>query len=571
MGLSKKEAFKILELEQGASADEIELSYKQLALMWHPTKHNGSSTSVQNFEKLCQAYSALTDRDGAQKDSLTLDDMAALFQKAFNIGDSDDSSCDSCYGDVDGRQYCVNHKDAARAALHNGNELIAQEQKEKAQAQRKKSKKKKRRERKRQLKEQQEQGACAVTQEEHKVAILSGSEEKSKSSDGDQEEDDLDPNSAFVAAALNRKGRQGLATQAAPAVTKETKQEEEMSKANVMQSRELALQGNEMANQGLYKEAINLITQAIKLYSVEHRYFGNRSYCFYCLEKYDKALKDAEHAIELAPTWPKGYFRRGRAQVGLGLLNEAQRSFEEVLRLDPNCEEAVQELHAARLLVVCEAGFSENDARLALSCHGWKVEEAIDALLMDSASAPAAPRPLRPTTYPLQPPDVKMNPSNPNGLCSIWVGNVRPEVTEKMLTALFKMHGDIQSIRVMHERHCAFINYTNSTAAGRAMDALQGKELCGTRLLIRFPDNAFADRGSGVLVLKKQPVKCYTTTCRTTNKPAENSEPKPKIKGPVNGDECYFWRTTGCSYGEHCRYRHVPKNQGIDRKAWPTK
>jgi len=41
-----------------------------------------------------------------------------------------------------------------------------------------------------------------------------------------------------------------------------------------------------------------------------------------------------------------------------------------------------------------------------------------------------------------------------------------------------------------------------------------------------------------------------------------------KLTGPVNGDECYFWRTTGCQFGKNCHYRHLPEHKGIDRKPW---
>lgn len=47
------------------------------------------------------------------------------------------------------------------------------------------------------------------------------------------------------------------------------------------------------------------------------RFFGNRSYCYYCLEQYPPALADAERAIQLAPDWPKGYFRKGSALMGM--------------------------------------------------------------------------------------------------------------------------------------------------------------------------------------------------------------------------------------------------------------
>lgn len=39
-------------------------------------------------------------------------------------------------------------------------------------------------------------------------------------------------------------------------------------------------------------------------------------------------------------------------------------------------------------------------------------------------------------------------------------------------------------------------------------------------------------------------------------------------RGPVNGDECYFWRTTGCHFGDKCHYKHIPEQRGKDRKPW---
>ena len=51
-----------------------------------------------------------------------------------------------------------------------------------------------------------------------------------------------------------------------------------------------------------------------------HRFFGNRSYCYDRMSQYEKALQDADVAISLAPDWPKGYFRRGRALSGLKVL-----------------------------------------------------------------------------------------------------------------------------------------------------------------------------------------------------------------------------------------------------------
>lgn len=47
-----------------------------------------------------------------------------------------------------------------------------------------------------------------------------------------------------------------------------------------------------------------------------------------------------------------------------------------------------------------------------------------------------------------------------------------------------------------------------------------------------------------------------------------NNSNDSKLTGPVNGNECYFWRTTGCVYADKCRYLHLSKSKGIDKKPW---
>lgn len=39
---------------------------------------------------------------------------------------------------------------------------------------------------------------------------------------------------------------------------------------------------------------------------------------------------------------------------------------------------------------------------------------------------------------------------------------------------------------------------------------------------------------------------------------------------PTNGDECFYWRTTGCDYGDKCRFKHIPNQQGRDKKPWQS-
>lgn len=66
-----------------------------------------------------------------------------------------------------------------------------------------------------------------------------------------------------------------------------------------------------------YWNAFILLHIFVLFVRVSCRFFGNRSYCYCCLELYSQALTDAERSIQLDPGWPKGYFRKGNALMGL--------------------------------------------------------------------------------------------------------------------------------------------------------------------------------------------------------------------------------------------------------------
>lgn len=66
--------------------------------------------------------------------------------------------------------------------------------------------------------------------------------------------------------------------------------------------------------------------QILKQFLCCCRFFGNRSYCYWCLEQYPQALADADRAIQLAPDWPKGHFRQGSALMGMKVSRISHRS-----------------------------------------------------------------------------------------------------------------------------------------------------------------------------------------------------------------------------------------------------
>lgn len=56
-----KDYYKVLEVDYDASDDTIKLSYRRLALMWHPDKHKGDNDVTAKFQEINEAYTVLSD------------------------------------------------------------------------------------------------------------------------------------------------------------------------------------------------------------------------------------------------------------------------------------------------------------------------------------------------------------------------------------------------------------------------------------------------------------------------------------------------------------------------------
>uniref|UniRef100_A0A803Y7G3 Tetratricopeptide repeat domain 31 n=1 Tax=Meleagris gallopavo TaxID=9103 RepID=A0A803Y7G3_MELGA len=117
------------------------------------------------------------------------------------------------------------------------------------------------------------------------------------------------------------------------------------------QSLILAGCGYQAAVQGRYAEAVQAFTEAIKLNPREHRLFGNRSYCYEKLQRYQEALRDAQMALELQPNWPKGFFRKGKALWGLKRYVEARDTFGQLLHLKGAHADVATQLEACQMLL----------------------------------------------------------------------------------------------------------------------------------------------------------------------------------------------------------------------------
>lgn len=71
--------------------------------------------------------------------------------------------------------------------------------------------------------------------------------------------------------------------------------------------------------------------------------FSNRSLAHCRISKYAEALEDADAALEMAPRWAKGHWRRGMALMGMGRLGDAVDAFAQARMID-NSEECDQKL-----------------------------------------------------------------------------------------------------------------------------------------------------------------------------------------------------------------------------------
>merc|ERR1712176_802276 len=102
-----------------------------------------------------------------------------------------------------------------------------------------------------------------------------------------------------------------------------------------MSGEELKNAGNAALKAGNISEAIKLYTEAIKENGSNKVFYSNRSAAYMKSEDFRSALTDGEKAIELAPTWAKGYSRKGAALYALARFEEAKIAYEEASKLEP--------------------------------------------------------------------------------------------------------------------------------------------------------------------------------------------------------------------------------------------
>ncbi|XP_057709578.1 tetratricopeptide repeat protein 31-like [Corythoichthys intestinalis] len=256
---------------------------------------------------------------------------------------------------------------------------------------------------------------------------------------------------------------------------------------NIERSNELAAQGLEYAKAGCYQLAVDCFTQAIQFNPTEFKLFGNRSLCLDKLNEYEKALADAELSLGMCPGWSKGLYRKGRALAGLKRYDEAVEAFQEVLKQDSGYVEAAKEKLLIQSIQLSGYGFTQEQCLNALIVHGT-VEKALMVLSrLNPHVVPHDPVPTRPPTVAHHACNIARQAEELE-LFPVWVGNLNPDVSERMLFSLFSKVGPLHSIRILRKRHCAFVNYTQKECCDRAIRYYHNFQFMDDYLIVRYPD-----------------------------------------------------------------------------------
>ncbi|XP_065836204.1 E3 ubiquitin-protein ligase CHIP-like [Oscarella lobularis] len=90
-----------------------------------------------------------------------------------------------------------------------------------------------------------------------------------------------------------------------------------------MSASDLKDQGNRFFSAGQYAEAISCYTKAIIRNPIVPSFFTNRALCYYRIQRFDDAINDCRHAIEMDSGQVKAHFFLGRSLFEKDLYDES--------------------------------------------------------------------------------------------------------------------------------------------------------------------------------------------------------------------------------------------------------
>jgi len=120
-------------------------------------------------------------------------------------------------------------------------------------------------------------------------------------------------------------------------------------------------EGNELFKSGKFADAIVKYSDAMKRNPKDHVPYSNRAACYQKLMEWQLALKDADTCITMEPTFVKGWSRKAGIHYFLKEYHKAMDAYNEILKLEPENEEAKSGLDSVIAQVNAQSSSGEVD------------------------------------------------------------------------------------------------------------------------------------------------------------------------------------------------------------------
>ncbi|KAJ3506954.1 hypothetical protein NLJ89_g6573 [Agrocybe chaxingu] len=145
----------------------------------------------------------------------------------------------------------------------------------------------------------------------------------------------------------------------------------------------LRLKGNELFKSGDYIDTARCYVRAIYIQGPRPVLMSNLAAVYLKLEEDDAAEWAATTALEYDPKMTKARFRRGMARKGMMKYEGAEKDFDTIIRHDPNCREAHEELRLMRSFLASGDRFNrdsdEDDTHPLYDDEPWPYSSESDS------------------------------------------------------------------------------------------------------------------------------------------------------------------------------------------------
>lgn len=109
--------------------------------------------------------------------------------------------------------------------------------------------------------------------------------------------------------------------------------------------------GNKLFADGKFADALLDYAEAVKRNPKDYKSYNNRATCYVKLMEFNLAMKEADRALELEPTFVKALVRKGSIHHVLKEYHKAIEVLERALKLDPNDEPAKDQLRKTKMAI----------------------------------------------------------------------------------------------------------------------------------------------------------------------------------------------------------------------------